>query len=65
MRNEDLEKFDDKVRTLQTDAIVAITEFLKSHENGGQSPLKELSSNRIRPSHPKSFGKIVSLHFVL
>ena len=58
MRDEDLEKFDTKVRTLQTEAVVAVTDFLNCHGNqGGQSPLRELSSNRIGPNHPKSFGK--------
>ena len=64
VRDEDLEKFDAKVRTLQTDAVVAVTDFLNSHGNhGGQSPLRELSSNRIGPNHPKSFGKIYRPYF--
>ena len=64
VRDEDLEKFDAKVRTLQTDAVVAVTDFLNSHGyHGGQSPLRELSSNRIGPNHPKSFGKISCPYF--
>ncbi len=57
MRADDLDKFDSKIRTLQTEATVAVTDFLNSHGSVGSSPLRELSSNRLGPSHPRALGE--------
>ncbi len=56
VRNEDLSKFDARVKHLQNQSQIAVAEFLNLHDQGSQSPLRDVSSNRIGIEHPRSLG---------